>query len=181
MILNCFVYAALPKFIGCIHGVVPCNADKVYHFTTGDSIRFNISVGYTDGGPSGMRQEIRLVSLGDDPPLVNCLNSNPSSCIVNPSLPSNLSERFIFRRDESHPWFDIEIILTSALPSDSDVYPVVLEAEDMRNPARVTRSTSLVTVSVTPSSSIPVIYASSKLIKLIMVMVKCTQNPHEGM
>ena len=122
----------MPRFIGCFDDHTPCISDEVHRFTEGESIRFNISVGYIPGGPSGMEQDIRLVGIGNEnATLVNCLNSNLGSCIVNPKLPSDLKERLTFRRDESDPWFDIEINITNAVPSDSDTYSLVLEAMDL--------------------------------------------------
>ena len=110
-----------------------------------------------------MEQDIRLVSLGnEDATLVNCLNSNLDSCIVNPMLPSDLKERLTSKRDESDPWFDIEISITNAVPFDSDVYTMVLEAMDLSVLGVVTQSTSLVTVSVTPTPTVSAVPTSSK-------------------
>ena len=151
----------MPRFIGCFDDEAPCIAGEVNYFNEGDNITFNISVDYTDGGPSGMRQEIKLVHLGVDPVLVK-LKSNFGPCIVNRNLPSNVKDRIAFRRIESNSWFDIEINMTNALPSDSEVYPVVLEAEDLMSSGSVTKSTSLVTVSVIPTPRIPLTSTSCK-------------------
>ena len=110
-----------------------------------------------------MEQEIRLVSLRAESLLVNCLNSDLGSCIVNPTLPSDLQERLTFSRDESDPWFDIEISITNAVPSDSNVYQMVLEAQDLSTPGVVTQSTSLITVSVTPTPTLSAVPTTSKI------------------
>ena len=153
----------MPRFIGCFDATTPCIDDEVNLFTEGESIRFNISVSYIPGGPSGTEQEIRLVSLRADSLLVNCLNSDLGSCIVNPNLLSDFKKRLKFSRDESDPWFDIEINITNAVPSDSDVYQMVLEAQDLSAPGLVTQSTSLVTVSVTPTLTASATPTSSKI------------------
>ena len=160
--MACFFCTAVPRFIGCFDAATPCIDDEVKHFNEGESIRFNISVGYIPGGPSGMEQDVRLVSLRADSLLVNCLNSDLGSCIVNPTLPSDVQERLTFSRDASDPWFDIEINITNAVPSDSDVYQMVLEADDLSAPGVVTQSTSLVTVSVTPTPTVSATPTSSK-------------------
>ena len=154
----------MPRFIGCFDDQIPCIADEVKYFTEGESIKFNISVGYVPGGPSEMKQAIRLVGLGDHPTLVNCLKSDLGSCIVNPLLPSDLKNRIVFSRDESDPWFDIEISIANAMASDSDIYPMILEAEDLKAPGVVTQSTSLVTVSVTPTPTVSATTTSSEKI-----------------
>ena len=159
----CPIFAAVPMFIGCFDATTPCIDDEVNHFTEGESIRFNVSVGYIPGGPSGMEQDIKLVSLRADSLLVNCLNSDLGSCIVNPTLPSDLIDRLTISRDAFDPWFDIEINITNAVPSDSDVYQMVLEAQDLSAPGVVTQSTSLVTVSVTPTPTLSAIPTTSKI------------------
>ena len=159
--MNC---AATPRFVGCFDAP-PCIADEVSYFTEGDNVRFNISVGYIPGGLSGQQQDVRLVSLLRGPTtLVNCINTVLNSCLVNPTLSEDVVERLAFRRDESDPWFDIEINITNAVTNDSGLYHVVLEVDDVSATNIVTRSTSTVTVSVTPTPSLPVIPTSSKQI-----------------
>ena len=153
----------MPRFIGCFDST-PCVADEVSYFTEGDDVRFNISVGYIPGGPSGMQQSIRLVRLEADSILMKCLNNALGSCLVNPTLLPELRERLIFSRNESDPWFDIEINITNAVIDDSGVYRMILEAQDLSDIPIVTQSISTVTVSVTPTPSLSVTPTSSKQI-----------------
>ena len=154
--------AAVPRFIGCFDST-PCVANEISYFTEGEDIRFNISVGYIPGGPSGMQQSIRFVTLQEtDLVLANCLDTDLDSCIVNPALSSLLQERFMVRRDESDPWFDIEINITNAITNDNGAYSIILEADDLSSTFVRTQSTSIVTVSVTPTPSLSMTPTSIK-------------------
>ena len=141
----------MPRFIGCFDDA-PCEADEVQYLAEGGNLRFNISVGYIPGGPSGQQQELRLVSLLlSGTTLLKCLNNNLSSCVKNPTSDEDESNRIQYRRDE--PWFDIEINITNAVVADSGKYYVELEADDVNGPGTVTQSTSTINVLVTPTLS----------------------------
>ena len=145
----------MPRFVGCldIAADAPCVADEIQYFGEGDNIRFNISVDYIAGGPIGEQQNLRLVGLSrDSNVLINCLNEDLSSCTVRPNLPQAMKDRIEFRRDESDPWFDVEINITNAVTNDNGVYLALMHALDTSGTGTVTTSISTITVSVIPTS-----------------------------
>ena len=142
----------MPRFVGCFDDS-PCMADETQFLSEGDNIRFSISVDYIPGGPLGMNQNLRLVSLLKDSILVNCLNSNLGDCVINPTLPADERNRIQHWRNASNPWMGIEINITNAVVDDSAMYFVELEADDPNASGTVTQSTSTISVSVTPTLS----------------------------